>query len=96
MLPFIFLQYLHSLWCNAFHFIGATVLGSFGSYPTTTSPLNRAFSTNSPPAPMDMYSQESVTYIQHNTATSPQPGAFTAFGLGRVSVCEQQENRPPD
>ncbi|BFZ18324.1 hypothetical protein BsWGS_21363 [Bradybaena similaris] len=64
---------------------GATVLGSFGSYPTTTSPLNRAFSTNSPPNPMDMFSQESVTYIQHNTATNPQPGAFTAFGLGRTA-----------
>ncbi|BFZ18323.1 hypothetical protein BsWGS_21362 [Bradybaena similaris] len=65
--------------------LGATVLGSFGSYPTTTSPLNRAFSTNSPPNPMDMFSQESVTYIQHNTATNPQPGAFTAFGLGRTA-----------
>ncbi|CAL1544583.1 unnamed protein product [Lymnaea stagnalis] len=59
------------------------VLGGFGSYPTTTSPMNRAF-TNSPPTPMDMYSQESVTYIQHNAATSPQPGPFAAFGLGRV------------
>ncbi|CAG5136831.1 unnamed protein product [Candidula unifasciata] len=65
--------------------LGATVLGSYGSYPTTTSPLNRAFSTNSPPNPMDMFSQESVTYIHHNTATTPQPGAFTAFGLGRTA-----------
>ncbi|XP_059145439.1 RNA-binding protein Musashi homolog 1-like, partial [Physella acuta] len=64
------------------HTVGATVLGGYGSYPTTTSPMNRAY-TNSPPTPMDMYSQESVTYIQHNAATSPQPGAFTAFGLGR-------------
>ncbi|XP_005105059.2 RNA-binding protein Musashi homolog 2 [Aplysia californica] len=64
---------------------GATVLGGFGSYPTTTSPLNRAFSTNSPPAPMDMYSQESVTYIQHQAAASPQPGAFAALGFGRTT-----------
>ncbi|XP_055861695.1 RNA-binding protein Musashi homolog 2-like isoform X5 [Biomphalaria glabrata] len=67
------------------HSFGATVLGGFGTYPTTTSPMNRAF-TNSPPTPMDMYSQESVTYIQHNAATSPQPGAFAAFGLGRTQA----------
>ncbi|BFZ04526.1 hypothetical protein BsWGS_07565 [Bradybaena similaris] len=65
---------------------GTTILGSFGSYPTTTSPLTRMFSTNSPPVPMDMYSQESLTYFQHNAAAaaaSQQSGPFTAVGLGR-------------
>ncbi|GFR58613.1 hypothetical protein ElyMa_001772400 [Elysia marginata] len=66
--------------------VGATVLSGYGSYPTTTSPLSRAFPASSPPAAMDMYSQESLTYFQHSATTSPQPGSFTALGFGRVSV----------
>ncbi|GFN99489.1 hypothetical protein PoB_002599500 [Plakobranchus ocellatus] len=65
--------------------VGATVLGGYGSYPTTTSPLSRAFPASSPPAPMDMYSQESLTYFQHSATTSPQPGSFTALGFGRTT-----------
>lgn len=66
---------------------GATMLSQFGQYPTTTSPLTgRAFSTNSPPAPMDMYSQESLTYFHQNAAQSqPQPAQF-ALGFGRGLV----------
>ncbi|CAG5120437.1 unnamed protein product [Candidula unifasciata] len=67
--------------------IGSTVLGGFGSYPTTSSPLTRMFSTNTGPVPMDMYSQESLTYFQHSAAAaamaSPQSGHFTTVGLGR-------------
>ncbi|KAK3793888.1 hypothetical protein RRG08_033465 [Elysia crispata] len=66
--------------------VGATVLSGYGSYPTTTSPLSRAFPASSPPAPMDMYSQESLTYFQHSATTSPQPASFTALGFGRGLV----------
>ena len=68
---------------------GATMLaGGFPSYPTTTSPLNRAFSSTSPPAPMEMYSQESIQYFAaNNAATSPAtPGSFATLGFGRVSL----------
>ncbi|RUS72870.1 hypothetical protein EGW08_019376 [Elysia chlorotica] len=65
--------------------VGATMLSSYGSYPTTTSPLSRAFPASSPPAPMDMYSQESLTYFQHSATTSPQPASFAALGFGRTA-----------
>ena len=62
----------------------AAMLTSLQQIPQATSPLtSRVIPGASSPGPLDIYTQDPLSYVQ---ATSPQPAGFGGLTLNRVST----------